>query len=147
MNGGKLATWFTTVAAIVALIAMQGEGAIRVLTGVPAMLQAWSAGLPFGVWSFTLSTLIAAGAWSVAIYTLGPANDGRRPHFAAIFVTLVMAIAVTMTQQYFKHYSPGEMLTAFWLGLLAGFVGSFIALGIKSAMTPKACPVPPEPKA
>lgn len=136
MNGGKLATWFTTVAALVALVAMQGENAIKALTGVPALLQAWSAGLPFGVWSFALSTMISVGVWSVVIRALGQNAQGHRPHFGAIGVTLIFSIFVTMTQQYFKHYSPGEMLTALWLGILAGFVGSWIGVGFRAKAQP-----------
>lgn len=150
---GSKYTWLITLATAIgtalSALAMNGKAAIEALAGVPLLLQAWASGLPLGIWSFLLSLMIATLVWSTAIVKLPPARDGRRPHFSADTLALILALAVTVTQQWFAGASVGQgkLLSAVWIGLIAGLLAPYIGRGARALFAPKADKPLPPPRA
>lgn len=148
--GGKY-TWLITLATAIgtalSALAMNGKAAIEALAGVPLLLQAWASGLPLGIWSFLLSLMIATLVWSTAIVKLPPARDGRRPHFSADTLALILALLVTVTQQWFSGgavLGQGKLLSAVWIGLIAGLLAPYIGRALRALFAQKpAAPLPP----
>lgn len=136
MNGKW--TWLLTVGTaigtVLSALAMHGKGAIDALAGVPIMLQAWAAGLPLGVWSFLLSLWLATLVWSAAIARLPATRCGARPYFTADTLALLVALTVTMTQQWFAGTGQGRLLNAMWIGLIAGLLAPYIGKAIRAVV-------------
>lgn len=134
MNGkwGWLVTIGGALATVLSALALHGKGAIDALAGVPIMLQAWAAGLPLGVWSFMLSLWLATLVWAAAITRLPLARDGHRPHFSADTLALLVAVTVTLTQQWFAGHGQGQLLSAFWIGLIAGLLAPYLGKAIRA---------------
>lgn len=139
-----LITLATAIGTVLSAVAMHGKDALAALAGVPSLLQAWASGLPLGIWSFLLSLMIATLVWSTAIVKLPLSRDGRRPHFSADTLALLVALLVTMTQQYFDGVGHGKLLSALWIGLIAGLLAPYIGRGARALFAPKADkPLPP----
>ena len=136
MNGKW--TWLLTVGTaigtVLSALALHGKGAIDALAGVPIMLQAWAAGLPLGVWSFLLSLWLATLVWAAAITRLPATRCGARPYFTADTLALLVAVTVTLTQQWFAGHGQGRLVNAFILGLIAGFMAPYIGKAIRAVV-------------
>lgn len=130
----KLQSWMVTapagLIAIVTLLADKGES----LLGVLKFLQAWTATLPLGVWSFWASLVLALLIWHKAITRLPLNPTGSRPHVSAEFLAWAVAIAVTVGQQAFASTGRGEILQALISGSIAGMVAPFVGKLIQAAV-------------
>lgn len=143
-NRTWLITAGTALASILSALAMHGKAALGALAGVPALLQAWAAGLPLGIWSFLLSVSLGTLVWLTAIAKLPPARDGRRPHFSADTLCLILALLVTLTQQWFAGHGQGQLLSALWIGGIAGLLAPYLGRAARALFAPKAeRPLPP----
>lgn len=122
----------TSVIGFIAVFALHGEAFLKALMAFPALLQAYSAGLPFGATSFLLSFAISALVFSTARRNF---SCKTRREFLAELLALVTALAVTLAQQYFGDI-PGttpKVLQATLLGLLAGLASPFVVRGMMAA--------------
>lgn len=121
MDRATIAYVGTAAAAVLGALAGHGEKALQALSGVPALLQAWSAGMPLGVWSFTLASVLAVMAWVAAIRWLPMGATGKAPFGKANAIGLLVGVAVTVAQQLAApDRGPGDLLNAFCLGMIAG---------------------------
>lgn len=131
----RKATLLTLAAAlgtVMTALATHGSDAIRALSGVPVLVQAWASGLPLGFWSFVLALVLATLAWVTAIRYLPVGADGKAPFAAANAVALVLGPAVTVAQQYFAETrTPGALLNALIVGLIAGLAAPHIGALIR----------------
>lgn len=108
---------------VIGALASHGAGAIAALAGVPALLQAWAAGLPLGVWSSALALALATLAWVYAIRYLPVGKTGKAPFGYANVIALLVGLAVTVAQyRVAPVQTPGGLLNAVFLGLIAGGV-------------------------
>lgn len=115
---------------LVVLFAVNGKALFEALLGFPLLVQAWAAALPMGLWSSLLALCVAMGVCTFVLHWLPPTKDGRKPHFAAETMALVVAVMVTVGQAW--QGSAGEILTALWLGVAAGLLAPYLAKGLRS---------------
>lgn len=107
-------------------LATHGSDAITALAGVPVLLQAWANGLPLGVWSFVLASVLSILVWVAAIRYLPVVND-KAPFGKANLIALSVAVAVTVAQQaVVPERTPDALLNAFILGVVAGLLAPHI---------------------
>lgn len=108
-------------------LSTHGTNAVKALAAVPAMLQAWSAGLPLGVWSFVLAFALSTLVWVAAIRRLPVSDCGKAPFGHANVISVMVGVAVAVAQQYVAPVkTPGALLNAFWIGLLAGLLAPHV---------------------
>lgn len=119
----KVAAWVAIAVSVVSMLALNGEAALKALAGLPVLIRAYASGLPLGLWSFLLSAAVAGGLhWFVRTW------HGRS--FAIEVATLVVAVGVTVSQAAVGQglqATPGQLLMAMWVGLLAGVLGLFVS--------------------
>ncbi len=132
VNGRVQFLSWTTVAAAVVLVSTHGRAFLDALMGLPALVAAWSSQMPFGALSFLLSLGVAAGACAFLLRWLPACRNDASKHFAAETVTVLVAVVVSTVQQ--RGGTPGDLLTALWLGLLAGFSAPWLVRGIRAAV-------------
>ncbi len=107
-------------------LATHGSNAIKALAGVPGLLQAWANGLPLGVWSFAMASVLSILVWVAAIRHL-PVVAGKAPFGKANLIALSVAVAVTVIQQAMApERTAGALLNAFMLGVVAGLMAPHI---------------------
>lgn len=112
---------------VLTALATHGTDAIRALTGVPVLLQAWASGLPLGMWSFVLALVLATLVWVAAIRHLPVGSTGKAPIVAANVLALVLGPAVTVAQHAVASMrTPGALLNALIVGLIAGLAAPHI---------------------
>lgn len=122
LDKGAMLSGISVAGTALAMLAMYGDKAFKALAGVPTLLQAFSAQLPLGVSSFVLALILSALVWLSA----------ERAHFTGRFynpdtVTICTAVLVTTGQQWLSETkSPGAILTALILGLIAGLVVPYL---------------------
>jgi hypothetical protein len=120
------ATGLSLAAFIALVVGLQWDSFFKALAGFPALVQAWSAGLPFGFWSFLLAVAIGMGVWGF-LY-LHSSMCSSRPHSCADTAAVVTGLAVDLAQQVVSgNVTPGAMLNALWLGLFAGLLAMYLA--------------------
>lgn len=125
MNDTKIKTLTVTgLLGVIVAFATYGKPLADALMGFVPFLKALSSTLPFGVWSAILALLVAMGAWAYALHWLPRAKDGKEPHLAAETIALVVAIAVTVAQQWGGN--SGDILLAIDMGAVAGFLAPYI---------------------
>jgi len=132
-----LITLATAIGTVLSAIALHGKAALNALASVPAVLQAWASGLPLGIWSFLLSLVLGTLVWLTAIVKLPRALDGGRRHFGADTICLCACLLVTMTQQEVDG-GPGRLLSAVWIGLIAGLLAPYIGSGLRALVSQRA---------
>jgi hypothetical protein len=130
MNDRFLKATGLSVGAFVILIAANGRAFFDALAGFPALIQAWSAALPLGVWSALLALLLAMLAWGFALRYLHPRPDGRSPQLGADVLSILMAIAVTVSQVVGQP--AAVLLQAMWMGAAAGFLAPVLCRMVSS---------------
>lgn len=122
----QVPAWWATVPAgliaVVGVVADKGEGVMRFV----ALVTAFAAGLPMGVWSPVLSLVAAMLVWSVAIAKLKPNPCGRRAHLSAEFLAFLTGLGLTMLQQWAIGGDRAQYVLAFVLGLIAGLGAPFL---------------------
>lgn len=131
----------SVIGTVMTALAMNGKAALDALAGVPALLQAWSAGLPLGVGSFMLSLLLALLVWAAFMRKFQ--NSPRAPHVSADTVSVAVAIAVCLAQQWIG--APGQrggILNAICLGAASGLIAPYIGRAIRAAFRKKPEPQP-----
>lgn len=116
-----------TVSAFIALVVgLQWGEFFQAMSGFPAMVQALSAGLPFGFWSCLLALALGMGAWGF-VY-LHPSICSARPHSCADTVAVAIGVVVNLAQQWAGgDGTPKGVLLALLLGLFAGFASMYLA--------------------
>lgn len=129
MNDKIKALTGLSVGGFIALLALHGKALVDALMGFPLLVQAWSAALPMGVWSALLALALGLGAWSFCLHWLPNDHRGRRPELAAETMALLVAVAVTVLQQW--GGTRGEVLTALWMGVAAGFLAPYLGKAIR----------------
>lgn len=117
-------------AGFIALFALHGKAFVEALMGLPALVQAWSVALPMGVWSVLLALVVSMGVWAFCLHWLPDTKDGRRANFGAETMAILVAIAVTVGQQWSGN--RGQLLSAIWMGMAAGFAAPYLAKCIRS---------------
>lgn len=132
--------WFVTVPAgliaLVGVIADRGEKVVQVLS----LLQAWTAKLPMGLWSFLLSLVLALLVWASAMRAVKRARDGGRPHNTANGMALAAAMVLTLAQQWVSDTGftdKGGTLMALVIGLIAGLLAPFLGHLIRALFVKK----------
>ena len=131
----ELTKWFTGTSLIgfIAVFALHGEAFLRALGALPALISAYSANLPFGLKSFALSFALAALVFS---YIRRSCTCRQRREFIAEAMALCTALSVTLLQQYLdpttSSKTPSVLLSAVWVGLLAGLGAPFLVRGMMS---------------
>lgn len=135
--------WMVTVPAgliaLVGVIADRGEKVVQVLS----LLQAWTAKLPMGLWSFLLSLVLALLVWASAMRTIKRARDGSRPHNTANGMALAAAMVLTLAQQWVSETGfadKGGTLMALVIGLIAGLLAPFLGHLIRGCFVKKVAP-------
>jgi len=122
----QVPSWWATVpvglVAVVGVIADKGEGVMRFI----ALVTAFAAKLPMGVWSPLLSLVLAMLVWAVSIAKLRPAPCGRRPHLSAEFLSFVTGLFFTLLQQWAIGGDRAAYVLAVVLGLIAGLGAPFL---------------------
>lgn len=122
----QVPAWWATVPAgliaVVGVVADKGEGVMRFL----ALVTAFAAGLPMGVWSPVLSLVAAMLVWAVAITQFKPNPCGRRAHLSAEFLSFVTGLGLTLLQQWAIGGDRAQYVLAFVLGLIAGMAAPFL---------------------
>lgn len=127
MDRATLATVGTAAVAAIGVLASNGEGAIKALSGVPGLLQAWASGLPLGVWSSAIALLLATLAWVYAIRYLPVGKAGKAPFGHANVISVMVGLAVTVAQyRVAPVQTAGGLLNALCLGLAAGALAPII---------------------
>lgn len=120
------ATGLSLAAFIALLVGLEWDAFFKALAQFPALVQAWSSGLPFQFWSFLLAVGVGIGMWGF-LY-LHPAVCKTRPHSCADSASVAVGVAVVLAQQIAGgHVTPGAMLTCLWLGLFAGLLSMYLA--------------------
>jgi hypothetical protein len=132
MNDRFLKLTGISFAGFLVLLAVNGKALTDAMMGFPALVQAWSAVLPLGVWSAVLALVVAVGAWAFAMRYLHPRPDGRSPQLGADIVAILMGIAVTVTQASGGGANAGRLLSAMWMGCAVGFLAPVVARMIAS---------------
>lgn len=127
-----LVTVGTIVASILSAIAVHGEKALTAMAGVPKLFQAWADQMPLGAWSFMVALVLGTLLWLVAIVKLPQNNSQRQPHFSADTITLFVAVSITVSQQALAARSPGALLNALCMGLIAGLAAPYVGRGIRA---------------
>lgn len=127
------ATGLTFAAFVALMVGLQWDSFFRAMAGFPALVQAWTAGMPFGIGSFLLAVALGMGVWGLA-FRYWPGHCDRRPHFCADTTALVVGLMVMLTQQW--GGTPAQMLTALWVGLLAGLMAPYLARAVWSFFAP-----------
>lgn len=127
-----------SLAAFVALIVgLQWDAFFKALAGFPALLQAWSSGLPFGAWSFLLALAIAMGVWGWVFMHPPTLRCFTKPHSCADSLTVGVGLAVMLSQQFAGgERGAGVILTTMWLGILAGLLAMYLARLLWSVFAP-----------
>lgn len=139
-------SWMVTVPAgliaLIGVIADKGEKVVQVL----ALLTAWTANLPFGLWSFSGALALSMLVWATLIRKLPPQQCGRRLHADADFVVVVFAMALTLAQQAVTNPARGPMLMAAVIGFGAGLLAPFLCRLLERCIPRKAEKPFPEPQ-
>lgn len=115
-----------SVAALFIILATNGKEFIEALTAFPTLVQAFSQGLPFGFWSGATATILAASFHMFA-------RSWHTRSLGIEIATIMVGMATVMVQQ--QGGEAGEVLSALFVGLVAGFGGLFIAKIIRSLYT------------
>ena len=126
-----LITIATALATLFAAISMHGDGVLKALGGVPALMSAWSAQLPLGVGSFFLALTLSTLVWLVAIVKLKPGAMGRR-HLSADTIALCVAATVILSQQALAARGVGAILNALFVAAVAGLLAPYIGKGLRA---------------
>ena len=134
MEGKNNATLLAILGALGALFTVlgtHGAKALEALAGVPALAQAWAAGLPFGLWSSALAFVLSLLVWASAMKWLPMGANDKAPLAASGLLSAITGVVITLSQLHVL-YDPdaGQILNAMYLGLGAGlaapFVGAFL---------------------
>lgn len=132
MNG--LAKWLsgTTVVGLIAVLSTYGDGAIKALQGLPALIAAFSSAMPFGLKSFVLSALLAMLVFAM-IYNRTQSKSGAAAEIAALGVALIASL---LQQRFGPTPSTGATaLMAIISGLIAGLGAPFV-VRLMAALAP-----------
>jgi hypothetical protein len=133
----------TAAGTVLAALSSHGTDALKALAGVPALLQAWSSGLPLGLWSFTLASVLSVMAWVAAIRWLPVSETGKAPFGKSNLIALLVGVAITLTQQLAApDRGPGDLLNALCLGLIAGGLAPHVGTLLRGKVRSK--PTTPE---
>lgn len=136
----NLIKWATggTLFGLLAVLSMYGEGAFKALAAFPALLAAFTSGLPFGWKSFALAALIAA-----LVFAFAERRMVNHTGFLAEALALCMALLVTFLQQRFGGEPSGapQALSALWTGMIAGLGAPFV---VRAMMAAEKKPEPPQ---
>ena len=141
----ELTKWFTGTSLIgfIAVFALHGEAFLNAVGALPALIAAFSANFPFGLKSFALSFALAALVFS---YIRRSCACKLRREFISEGMALCTALAVTLLQQYldpsFDSKAPSVLLSAVWVGLLAGLGAPFVVRGMMSVTRRPKSPPP-----
>lgn len=128
----------TALGTVLAAIAMHGKAALEAAAGVPALLQAWAAGLPLGIWSFVLATVLSVLVWAVAMRKLQKPDTARAPHVSADTVALAIALLVCLAEQWTQGVSSrGAILNAIFMGLIAGLLAPYLGRALRVLLRKK----------
>lgn len=122
-----LAAIASAVVALVTALGTHGADAFKALAGLPVMLQAWASGLPLGLWSFAVALALSVLVWVACMRNLPVGRCGKAPFGYANLIALLVAVAITVAQQLLAdHRSPGALLNALIIGLIAGLASPHI---------------------
>lgn len=124
----------TTLVGLIAVLAMYGKQAIEALSAFPALLAAFSSGLPFGLLSAMLAFAISALFFSMLHRNL----HGCRKEMVCDLLALAVAITVTLLQQSATPDNAApDMLRALLIGILAGLAApTTVRVMMAAAKTP-----------
>ena len=136
----KLKSTILVATALCGLMAVIGRDALPLLMALPKLASAWSAGLPFGLWSVAFALMVSICAWGFSVHWLPDLADGSRPQFAAAVIAILVAVGVTMTQVMGQPIPV--KINAAWMGLTAGITAPTVANLIRSLFVKAAAPTP-----
>lgn len=107
-----------SLAGLLLILATNGKEALEVLSGIPALIKAFSSGLPLGFWSGIIATALAS-----AFHLFARSWHARS--FGIELATIITGLTVVMVQQH--GGTAAQVLSAAMVGLVAGFGGLFIS--------------------
>lgn len=134
---GWMVTAGMAAGSILAALAANGEGAIAALKGVPALLSAWSSGLPLGVWSPVAGHVLGVLWWATMINRMARTKAGYRPHLDADVQAALLTFGVVLLQQALVSRGAGEILRAMVSGGIAGLAAPFVGRIVRSLLDRK----------
>jgi len=114
-----------SLAALFIILATNGKQFIEAAAAFPALVQAYSLGLPFGFWSGAVATLLASGFHMFA-------RSWHSRSLGIEIATIMIGITVVMVQQ--MGGTGSEVLSALFVGLVAGFGGLFLSKIVRSML-------------
>lgn len=136
MDRATIITVGTAIGTVLAALAMHGKAALEAVAGFPGLIQAFAAGLPFGLWSFLMALVLAVLVWAVAIRKLQCPTSPRAPHVSANTLAWAVALLVCMAQQWTQGESkPGAVLNAGLIGTIAGLLAPYIGSALRATFT------------
>lgn len=121
-NAFKGATGVTLFGALI-IFGSSGKTFLEAAGAFPALVSAFSSGLPLGFWSGVIGGLVGTGFHLFA-------RSWHKRSFGIELATIVTGLAVVMVQQ--NGGSASELLRALCVGLVAGFGGLFTAKGLRA---------------
>jgi hypothetical protein len=137
MGAGRfagLATLAGIMTTLFAAIAANGEKTLAVLVGVPKLFSAWSSALPLGTGSAFMAGLFGVGLWLFLLPRLPRAKDGGRPQLMVDTIVIVVVLVLVLIQQVLAGgRGQGQLLMAFMVGGVDGFIAAYLGRAVRSA--------------
>lgn len=128
---GKLT--FGSIAATIALIAIYGKDFAEALGAFPALLTAFSSGMPFGVSSFLLAWALSGLFYSFVRRWMTCKRAVIR-EFGAQMFALCVGLGVCVAQQVTRETGAPDLLQALWVGALAGLSAPMVVQGMMAML-------------
>lgn len=142
MNDKILKLTGVSGAALIVLLGLHGKALIEAGTALPSLIRAFSDGLPGGALSFLLSLAISGLFFSFVRRWSECPNPARKEFLCHLFA-LCMGLGVTLGQQYATgQVEPPQLLSAIWIGLIAGLSSPKVVLLLASFTKPSKAPAP-----
>lgn len=134
---GKGITYGTLIAGattIIATIAANGAGFAEALKAFPGVIQAYSKGLPFGVWSALLAAVVASVVWlnvRMRVPIKASGKDGR--DFKADYLAYIGGVASAVVQTLLAGRTDTlGLLSAGMIGAMAAAIAVLLTRGARA---------------
>ena len=131
---GKGITYGTLLAGattLIAVIGANGEGFANALKAFPEVISAYAGGMPFGVWSSVLSSIVSVVVWlnvRMRVPVKASGQDGRG--FKADYLAYIGGVAAAVMQTLLAGRTDTYgLLSAGMSGAMAAAIAVLLARG------------------
>lgn len=121
-DGVKSATG-VSLAALIIIVASNGSELLKVLGGLPVLINAYATSLPLGLWSGVIGTALAGGFHSFA-------RSWHKKSLGIEVASILVGVAAVTAQMWGS--SAGDMLKATMIGVIAGLTGLYSSKLLRS---------------